>query len=107
MIYSAPASGIHREEENEITLSKSQLKKRRRKEGLREQNALKKQRKEQVKEVKALAEGRDLDEVRRIQEMKAQNENSASKTKSRRIWEAKTKKANDRFRICLDCSFED
>jgi len=102
-----PASGNDQEEKNETTLSKSQLKKRRRKERLREQNALKKQRKKQVKEAKALAEGRDLDEVRRIQEMKAQNENSASKNKSKRIWEAKTKKANDRFRICLDCSFED
>lgn len=106
LTFSVPGNDNGPGKQNETTMSKSQLKKRRRRERLREQNAQKKQRKKQLKEAKALAEGRDLVELRRTQEEKAQNENSASKNKNRKIWEAKTNEAKNRFRICLDCSFE-
>ena len=97
---------LKHEANNDIGLSKNQLKKRRRKERAIEQNKKRKEYRKELKRAKALKEGRDLDEERRQQAELAKQENSSSKQKSERIWNEKREEADKRFRICVDCSFD-
>jgi tRNA (guanine9-N1)-methyltransferase len=91
--------------QSQETLSKNQLKKRRRLEKLME---IKKRRKLQDKEVKranAKLQGRDLEEERRQQEAgKLKGDNRKRK---REAWEQnKIPLIHKSFQICLDCGFE-
>ena len=97
----APAT----EESSPPKLSKKAMKKKRRYEKAIE---IKRRRKEQdrdQKRARALAEGRDLDEERRIQK---QNEESGEGRRRREEkWLAKIDSAKSRFRIAVDCGYEE
>lgn len=85
-------------------LSKNQMKKRKRYE---KAMAVKKRRKQQRKEArtaKAVAEGRDLDEERRLQEERTK---SGEGRKKREAFLQKRMKgsAESMFKVCIDCSF--
>lgn len=70
--------------------------------------ALKKRKKQQDKEIKAAkakAEGRDLDEERRIQQERFLS--GEGRRKRQRKWEKRLKPAESSFKVCIDCSFED
>lgn len=86
-------------------MSKNQLKKRRRFEKLMQ---IKKRKKDQDKEkrhAKAKADGRDLEEERRIQELRTIAGNGKDKRDAE--WNLKASSAKDRFKICIDCQYED
>mmetsp|Transcript_37067 Transcript_37067/g.81195 ORF Transcript_37067/g.81195 Transcript_37067/m.81195 type:complete len:384 (-) Transcript_37067:2389-3540(-) len=93
------------EGKEEPKLSKNQLKKKRRYEKAVEMKRRRKAQKREQKRARALAAGRDLDEERRIQE---QNEASGEGRRRREEkWLAKMEEAKSRFRIAIDCSFEE
>ncbi len=92
-------------QKDEKPLSKSQMKKRKRLEKLM---AIKKRKKQQAKEAKAAkakAEGRDLEEERRIQ---AENAKLGVGHKKRELeWRKRFEaSANSSFRVCIDCPYE-
>ena len=86
------------------SMTKSQLKRKRRLEHLTEKKRLKKERDREVKKKKAEAEGRSLEEERR------HNEEHFGKGKygemRRKKLEEKLKMAELSFQICVDCGYE-
>jgi len=92
--------------ETAAVVSKSQMKKLRKRQRAKEANAKRKLEKKKAKHAKALAEGRDLEQEFRIQELRSAMPDTASKKKTKKIWDNKRKEAAGRFRICVDCSFE-
>lgn len=92
-------------EHHEPTLSKNQLKKRRRLEKLMEIKRRRKLQDKEVKLAKAKVQGRDLEEERKRQEAgKLKGENRKRK---REAWEQnKVPLIQKSFQICLDCGFE-
>mmetsp|Transcript_16064 Transcript_16064/g.23009 ORF Transcript_16064/g.23009 Transcript_16064/m.23009 type:complete len:355 (-) Transcript_16064:339-1403(-) len=88
----------------EKPLSKNQLKKRRRYEKAMEVKKRRKEQEKEAKRAKAIADGRDLDEERRLQ---AEREKSGEGHKRREeLWLKRMKTADTSFKICIDCSFE-
>ena len=94
-----------KEQEEEKPLSKNQLKKRRRYEKLMAIKKRKKQQDKDAKAAKAKAEGRDLDEERRIQAERFQSGEGRLKREER--WIQRLKPAESSFKVCIDCSFEE
>mmetsp|Transcript_47817 Transcript_47817/g.144615 ORF Transcript_47817/g.144615 Transcript_47817/m.144615 type:complete len:349 (-) Transcript_47817:184-1230(-) len=95
-----PANG---DTSSEKPLSKNQLKKRRRYE---KAMATKKRRKLQQKEAKiakAIAEGRDLDKERRIQEERTKL--GEGRRRRDAFLQARKEKSDNSFQVCFDCSF--
>ena len=102
-----PSSNNNGADEPTTTLSKNQLKKRRRYE---KSQAIKKRRKEQereIKRIKAQNEGRDLDAERQQQLQNQKSGQGWMKRESK--WKDILSKAqiDSSFRVCFDCTFED
>ena len=93
------------EESSPPKLSKKAMKKKRRYEKAMEIKRRRKEQERDQKRARALAEGRDLDEERRIQK---QNEESGEGRRRREEkWLAKIESAKSRFRIAVDCGYEE
>lgn len=91
--------------ETEQPLSKKQMKKRKRYEKLMDIKKRKKQQEKERRHAKAIAEGRDLEEERRLQ---LEREKSGEGKKRREEeWNKKMESADTSFRVCVDCGFED
>jgi tRNA (guanine9-N1)-methyltransferase len=86
-------------------LSKKQMKKRKRYEKLMDIKKRKKQQAKERRHSKAAAEGRDLEEERRLQ---LEREKSGEGRKRREEeWNKKMESAKTSFCVCIDCGFED
>jgi tRNA (guanine9-N1)-methyltransferase len=86
-------------------VSKNQLKRQRRWERAM---AVKKRRKDQekaIKHAKAEKDGRDIQEVRRI--MEENRKAGIGRAKRDEQWKNKFERNSSKFKICVDCSFED
>jgi tRNA (guanine9-N1)-methyltransferase len=86
-------------------MSKNQLKKRKRFEKLMQIKKRKKEQDKEARHAKAKAEGRDLEEERRLQELRTLS--GKGKQKRDAEWILKMNDAKQRFRICVDCQYED
>jgi tRNA (guanine9-N1)-methyltransferase len=64
-----------------------------------------KEKKKKARREKALAEGRDLEEERRIQEERTQS--GEGRKRRQEQWLCKQKTADTSFRVCIDCAYED
>ncbi|CAB9524895.1 tRNA methyltransferase 10 homolog A [Seminavis robusta] len=92
-------------ESEEKPLSKSQMKKRKRWERAIEAKKKRKQHEKDLKAAKAKAEGRDLDQERRMLEQRTQD--GAGKRKRLEEWEnTKAPLVKKSWQVVLDCSFE-
>lgn len=85
-------------------MSKNQLKKRKRFEKLMQIKKRKKEQDKEARHAKAKAEGRDLDEERRLQELRTLS--GKGKQKRDLEWNLKMNDAKKRFKICVDCQYE-
>jgi tRNA (guanine9-N1)-methyltransferase len=86
-------------------VSKNQMKKRRRQELIWAKKQESKEKKKQARREKALTEGRDLEEERRIQEERTKLGEGWKRRQEQ--WLVKQKTADASFRVCIDCAFED
>jgi tRNA (guanine9-N1)-methyltransferase len=86
-------------------VSKSQTKRQRRWEMAMEKKRRRKQQEKDTKRAKALAQGRDLDEERRLQEERTKSGEGARKREEK--WLERMKAADTSFRVCIDCGYND
>ena len=81
------------------------MKKRKRLEKMMEKKRRRKEQDKAVKLARAVAEGRDLDEERRVQEANAAS--GAGHARREQKWLRRIEEAKNRFKVCVDCSYED
>ena len=86
-------------------MSKNQLKKRKRFEKLMQIKKRKKEQDKEARHAKAKAEGRDLEEEKRLQVLRTLS--GEGKQKRDTEWNLKMNNAKQRFKICVDCQYED
>lgn len=92
-------------DENGKPISKNQMRKRKRLERLMEIKRRKKQQDKDAKHAKAKAEGRDLEAERKL--VQARTKSGEGKRKRDQKWNERFSNADNAFKICIDCSFED
>jgi len=98
---SAPAEATNKDK----PISKSKMKRQKRWENAMERKRRRKQQDKETKRAKALAEGRDLDEERRLLEERTKSGEGHRKREER--WLQRMKTADTSFRVCIDCGFND
>ena len=86
-------------------VSKSQMKRQKRWEMAMEKKRRRKQQEKDTKRAKALSEGRDLDEERRLQEERTKSGEGARKREEK--WLKRMKSADSSFQVCIDCGYND
>ena len=86
-------------------LSKSRMKRQRRWEQAMERKRRRKLQEKEIKIAKALADGRDLEEERRIMEERTKSGQGHQKREEK--WLQRMKTAETCFRVCIDCGFND
>lgn len=98
------ADAINTSTDTQPSLSKKQMKKRKRYQKLMDIKKRKKQQAKERRHAKAVAEGRDLEEERRLQ---LEREKSGEGKKRREEeWNKRMESAKTSFRVCIDCGFE-
>eukprot|EP00978_Attheya_sp_CCMP212_P029355 scaffold104023_cov48-Attheya_sp.AAC.2 len=90
--------------DDETSLSKNQLKKKRRFEKAMEVKKRRKLQDKEVKRAKALAAGRDIEEEQRLERERA--ESGEGHRRREEMWRKRFKTADTSFKISIDCSFE-
>jgi tRNA (guanine9-N1)-methyltransferase len=91
-------------EQEQEQLSKNQMKKRKRLQKKLEINKRRKQQEKEQRNAKALAEGRDLDAERKYMEERTKLGIGFQKREAE--WLKRLDGAQNSFRVCIDCSFE-
>jgi tRNA (guanine9-N1)-methyltransferase len=87
-------------------LSKSQMKRQRRWEQAMERKKRRKQQDKDIKMAKALSEGRDLEEERRL--LEERTEEGVGHRRREEKWLQRMKSSADAsFRVCIDCAYND
>lgn len=97
-------SGVD-DEDGDKSLSKNQLKKRRRYEMILKKNKRRKEQTREAKIAKAKAEGRDLDMERREQEERTRS--GVGHKRREELWVTRMKNADNSFKVCIDCSYDE
>lgn len=86
-------------------LSKNQRKRQLRLEKAMERKRRRKQQEKDIKRAKALAEGRDLEEERRLMEERTKSGEGHRRREEK--WLQRMKTADASFRVCIDCGYDD
>lgn len=98
-------NNVDSKEAGQPQVSKSQLKRKRRLEKLKQVKERRKLQERETKIARARAEGRDLEEERR--QLEQRTKDGASKKHRNELWlRNKLPLAEKSFEVCLDCSFE-
>ena len=90
---------------SEKKMSKKQLKRQRKYEEMQEKKRRRKEREKAIKLEKAKAEGRDLDAERKADQERTKDGSGWAKRHNK--WVGRLKNSSNKFKICLDCSFEE